>query len=78
MTYKGKESEKEYTHTHIYKSGSFCCIPETNTLQINYTSIKILIKIKEMKRKLTWDALSPKEIFLILFFINTIVIMPIS
>ena len=26
-TYRGKESEKEYTHT--YKSESLCCTPQT-------------------------------------------------
>ena len=29
ITYKGKESENTYTHTHITES--LCCTPETNT-----------------------------------------------
>ena len=36
ITYKGKESEKEYIYiiyiyTHLYNSISLCCTPETNT-----------------------------------------------
>ena len=39
IIYKGKESEKESTHTHITES--LCCPPETKaTLKTNYTSIK--------------------------------------
>ena len=33
-----------YIHTYIYKTELLPCTPETNTtLQINYTSMKILI-----------------------------------
>ena len=37
INHKRKEYEKEYVYICITES--LCCIPETNTLKINYTSI---------------------------------------
>ena len=34
-----EKSIRKYTHTHTHTHTPLCCIPETNTLQINCTSI---------------------------------------
>ena len=31
ITYKGKESVREYIYIYVYNSESLCCTPETNT-----------------------------------------------
>ena len=38
--FPGSRYTDAHTHTHIYITESLCCIHETNTLQINYRSIK--------------------------------------
>ena len=48
MTYMGKESLKRMD-IYVCVTDSFCCRAETNTtLQINYTSIKLLKKCIRM------------------------------
>ena len=36
-----------YTHTQTHTPDSVCCTPETNTLKVNYSPIKIFLKDKE-------------------------------
>ena len=43
ITYKGKESEKEY----IYKTESLCCTPETQLLKSTILQLKIFFKLIE-------------------------------